>query len=168
VGAFWEDFFKATGKINREFSKLIIIYKSIFVFSDASWNAITNEAGLGFLITANLGMVLLAGFMGANHPFPINAEIDDICQTLQICKDNSWNPDKICCDCPGVAQLIQNLHPYIARRSNDLIKKLKHLMKAFPDISMTTISREENCIIDDLAAHGSLNPQLSLFFRGMD
>ncbi|XP_039120499.1 uncharacterized protein LOC120256866 [Dioscorea cayenensis subsp. rotundata] len=152
----------------REFSGPSLSPKSIFIYADASWTSASKCAGLGFIIVANPGLVLLAGASGTSHSTPLDAEIDAICLALQHCKDFNWQPTIICCDCPRVEQLSRNFHPCISWRASNLLNKLKQLMKDFPDISISTIPREKNSIADELAAFGLLNPSLSLFFRGLD
>lgn len=89
-----ENFYIANGNNNREYSIPSQSYKSIFFFTDASWNSFSENKGLGFLIITNSGMVLLAGSLGTNYSSPLNAEIDAICMGLQLCKDNNWKPKK--------------------------------------------------------------------------
>lgn len=105
---------------------------------------------------------MLASSMGTRHSSPINAEIDAVIQALLVCKDNDWKPSKIHCNCPGVAQLISNLHPCLTWKSNPLVITLKKLLTKLADIKITTISRDENYIADNLAAHTRSNPALFL------
>lgn len=56
--------------------------------------------------------------MGAVHSSPIFAEMDAISQALVLCKDQGWNPSRICCDCPVISNLIEKHHPCIAWRFN--------------------------------------------------
>lgn len=165
--AYCEDYFKAIGINYKEFFKSHSSSKIIYVYTDAAWNIFTKNVGLGFIVITNPSMILLARSMGTRHDSPINAECDEICQALQICRDKNWIPNKLCCDFPGVAQLIQNPHPCIAWISIALIKKLKNLLKAFPNICISTIPRKENTFAEELTAYENLNSQFSLFFRGL-
>lgn len=108
------DFFKASGHISREFSNHIKFQNSIIVYTDASWQISTNEAGLGFIIIANSCNILLAGCSRTKMDSSLKAELAAVNFALQIYGKHSWCPDKLLCDCPGVAQLLKNYTPCIA------------------------------------------------------
>ncbi|XP_039144169.1 uncharacterized protein LOC120281392 [Dioscorea cayenensis subsp. rotundata] len=110
----------------------------------------------------------ISGAMGAIHDSPINAELDAICLALSICRERNWIPDRIYTDCPGAARMVLNPHPCIAWQSAGIISKLKNIIQNFQHTCISTIPREDNLIADELAAFGSHNPLLSLFFRGLD
>lgn len=141
---------------------------SISIFSDASWSSGTNSSGMGFIILASNGQILLAGSQGAVHPSPLAAELSAMALALEACLERGWSPSRICCDCPGIINLIENHHPCVAWKFNTEAQKLKcRLLRAFPDISMIAIPREDNNIADELAYFGKLNPLRSLFSRDL-
>lgn len=111
-----------------------------------------------------MGKNLLAGSLGAIYSLPISAETDAICWALELCKDHDWIPSKICCDFPGMANLIVKHHPCIASRISTELQKLKTLLKSFPNIFFVNIPWEDNNIANELASFGRLNPFLSLFY----
>lgn len=55
------NFFKASRFNYREYSNLMANQISISVYTDASWNIVSKLAGLGFVILANPGNILIVG-----------------------------------------------------------------------------------------------------------
>lgn len=158
---------KLPGRLTGSFLSHLHLY-TITIFTDGSWHSGSNASGLGFLIIDSYGKIFLAGSMGVVYSSPISAKMDAIFQALEVCKEQGWNPPRIRCDYPRISNLIKKHHPCIAWRINLEIHKLKSILKSFLHTSFITIPREENNIADELALHGRLNQQLSLFFRGLD
>lgn len=106
--------------------------------------------------------------MGFNSDSPISAEIAAIHFALDQCISKNWFPNKIYCDCPGIARLLKHFDNCVAWRFEQDIDNLKSklLNSSYPNIK--TISLVDNQIVEALAHFGSLNPQLSLFFQGLD
>ena len=166
--ALCEDFFKASGHSYREVSKPLSHLNSIYIYTDASWNASDKEAGLGFIIILKPTTILLAGHTGNRVDSPFKAEIEAMCLALTNCLANNWIPNLLLCDCPGIAQIIKNYTPAIAWRVNETVQKLRLHLKNFPNLKIETIPREDNNIADSLAAKARANPQLTLYSQGRD
>lgn len=125
-------------------------------------------SGLGFIIIANLNHILLVGAMGAKTNSPIMVELAGINLALQFCNSNGWFPDRIFCDCPGVADLLKNFNVCTAWHINEEYIKLKKNLASFPQTCVDYIPQGNNEIADALANFGRLNHQLSLFYQGFD
>ena len=96
--------------------------------------------------------------MGNRVNSPFKAEIEAMCFALSNCTSNGWMPNLLLCDCPGIAQTIKNYIPAIAWRVNEAVQNLKSHLKDFPNLTIKTISRDDNNIADALAAKGRANP----------
>lgn len=131
-----------------------IIPKLHHNFLDASWNETSNKTGLGFIIIANPSVILHAGSLGSLIDSPNKVEIAAINLVLQACINHGWSLNKIYCDCPGVAQMLQNYTPSIAWRFYVEVETLKHNLNLFPNIVVPSIAHEKNNIANALAAHG--------------
>lgn len=142
----------------------------ITIFTYASWTSNSSPSGLGFVITINSNSLLLARAASDTFDTLFIAEMVTINLALSVCTDWAWCPDWICCDCPGITQLLKCYCPSIVWHMNTEYEKLKRYLKleCFSHTSIKTISREENDIVDALANFGRSNPRLSLFLHGKD
>lgn len=140
----------------------------ITIFTDASWDANSASAGLGFIIVINMNRILLAGAKGTTTKSPFEAEIAAINLAFQTCAEHRWDPSRLCCDCPGIIQLLKNYNACVAWHVEDEYHKLKRHLSVFPNTNLENISRDVNEIADALATFGRLNPQLTRFFQGLD
>lgn len=149
------EFLKASNHRLREFSSPRISQTSISIYTDASWNLDSKTAGLGFVIVTNAGHILLASSNYSMMDSPIQAKFAAINLALVECISHNWLPSKIFCDCPGVAQLLKDYNMVIAWRLNTDIQALQLSLKHFPNLSASTIAREDNYFANSLVDHRS-------------
>lgn len=153
---------------HRDRALLCANINTIHIFTDASWSPCSLFVGLDFLILTNSNCILAAGLKGTSASSQIQAEIAAINLALRTCIDKSWTPARIFYDCPGVAQLLKHYNPSVTWHVSTEFQTMKKNLDIFPNITIETISRELNFFADTLANLGRSNPQLSLFFIGME
>ena len=153
-----KDYFRDSGRSFRGVSKPLPHLNSINVYTDTSWNISTEEADFGFIIILKPNTILLAGHIGNRVNSPFKVEIEAMYFALSNGTTNDWMPNLLLCDCPGITQTIKNYIPAIAWRVNEVVQNLKSHLKNFPNLTIETISRDDNNIADALAAKGRANP----------
>lgn len=101
--------------------------------------------------------------MGFNYHFYLLFYSDRSCHGSHGCKS-----DRICHDCPGIASLMKNYNICVAWHIDHEYCTLKQNLNNFPNICFETIPCEDNNITNALANFGRQNPQLSLYYQGLD
>ncbi|XP_039118393.1 uncharacterized protein LOC120254337 [Dioscorea cayenensis subsp. rotundata] len=140
---------------------------SVSIFSDASWINDTCNAGLGFLITIDNNNLLLAGSVAAPLDSPIQAEAAAMILALEECIKRRWWPSTIFSDCIGLLNLIKNFQISVAWHLDLEARRLRSLLHQLQNPNLEYIPREDNLVADALSKHAHLNPELSLFAKGM-
>lgn len=87
---------------------------SISIFSDASWINDSCHAGLGFLITLNENIFVLAGTTIATLDSPILAEVAALILALDECIKRNWWPSHIFTNYIGLINLVKDFQILVA------------------------------------------------------
>lgn len=112
--------------------------------------------------------ILLAGAKGDTARSLFEAEIAAVNLVFQFCTEIVGILPRLYYDCPGVIHLLKNFNACVAWHVKDEYHRMKQYLSDFPNTSLETIAREDNVIVDAFASFGRHNPQLTLFFQGLD
>ncbi|XP_039143960.1 uncharacterized protein LOC120281070 [Dioscorea cayenensis subsp. rotundata] len=165
-----QDFFKSVGKDFREFSYPSLSFsswRSINLFTDASWSSSSVSCGLGFIATALAKSCLQDLWVAARilH-FLLRLRLSILRLTIASLKTGFLIEFSVIAQ---VSLAYSNTSTAVWRGAFNLaIDSLKIKLLNFPCSDFKSIPRSDNLIADALANFGRSNPHLSLFDQGLD